>query len=239
MIALRRLRLIVVLLLLPSGAVRAQDIAAKAEAVMKSQVAQENFSGTVLVAQGGKIIFEQGYGLANREWAIPNRPDTRFRIASLTKQFTAAGILLMQQQHRLSVKDKISAYVADLPVSWRDITIHQLLTHTSGLPSYTETPQIESLNHLGATPRQLIDLVKDSPLQFPPGSKFTYCNTGYVLLGMILEKVSGLSYGDFLQKNIFTPLQLEIPGMTGRTAFCRSAPAAMSCRMTAGSCRRR
>jgi D-alanyl-D-alanine carboxypeptidase len=212
MIALKSPRLMALLLLLASGAARAQDVVAKVEALMKSQVVQENFAGSVLIAQEGKIVFEQGYGLANREWSIPNRPDTRFRIASLTKQFTAAGILLLQQQHRLSVKDKISAYVADLPVSWRDITIHQLLTHTSGLPSYTETPQIESLNHLGATPRQLIDLVKDSPLQFPLGSKFTYCNTGYVLLGMIVEKVSGLSYGDFLQKNIFAPLHLDDTG---------------------------
>jgi D-alanyl-D-alanine carboxypeptidase len=212
MIVLKRLPLIALWLLLPARAVRAQEFSVKAEALMTTQVEQENFSGVVLVAQDGKIIYEQGYGLANREWTIPNRPLTRFRIASLTKQFTAAGILLLQQQHRLSVQDKISVYIADLPVGWRDITIHQLLTHTSGLPNYTETPQIERLNLLGATPRQLIDLVKDSPLQFPPGSKFTYCNTGYVLLGMILEKISGQSYGDFLQKNIFGPLQLEDTG---------------------------
>lgn len=203
---------LIVLALLCSGVVQAQEIASRAEVLMNNQVARENFSGAVLVAQDGQIIFEQGYGLANREWMIPNRPDTRFRIASLTKQFTAAGILLLQEQHRLNVQDKISRYLADLPPAWRSITIHQLLTHTSGLPSYTETPQIERLNLTGTTPQQLIELVKDRPLQFAPGSKLVYCNTGYVLLGMIIEKVSGLSYGEFLQKNIFGPLQLAATG---------------------------
>jgi D-alanyl-D-alanine carboxypeptidase len=205
-------RVIAVTVLLLCGAARGQGVAAEAAALMADQSMHEQFSGAVLVAQDGRILFEQGYGLANREWDIPNRPDTRFRIASLTKQFTAAGILLLQERHRLSVRDKVSSYIADLPVAWRGITIHQLLTHTSGLPSYTETPQIERLNLLGATPRQLIGLVKDKPLQFPPGSKLVYCNTGYVLLGMIIEKVSGESYGDFLQKNIFGPLHLDDTG---------------------------
>jgi CubicO group peptidase (beta-lactamase class C family) len=182
------------ILWLAMGSALAQDFASQADAYMKERVMREQFTGSLLVARNGRILFERGYGLANREWAIPNTPQTRFRIASLTKQFTAAAILLLQQQHKLSVKEPAAQYIADLPVAWQKITIHQLLTHTSGIANYTDSAEVEKLNLLGTTPRQLINLVKDLPLQSSPGTKMVYCNTGYVLLGMIIEKVSGLSY---------------------------------------------
>jgi CubicO group peptidase (beta-lactamase class C family) len=194
------------------GSVLAQDFASQADVYMKERMTREQFTGSVLVARNGRILFERGYSLANREWAIPNTPQTRFRIASLTKQFTAAAILLLQQQHKLSVQEPASQYISDLPVAWQKITIHQLLTHTSGIANYTDSAEVEKLNLLGTTPRQLINLVKDLPLPFPPGTKMVYCNTGYVLLGMLIEKVSGLSYGEFLRKNIFEPLQMQDTG---------------------------
>jgi len=185
---------------------------------MNGLVERDKFSGTVLVARDRKVLFEKGYGLANREWNIPNSPQTKFRIASLTKQFTAAAILLLQEQRKLKVTDTVSTYIADLPSAWQPITIHQLLTHTSGLPEYTRPPEIEkTFNLTGASPQQLLNLVKSQPLAFAPGTKMVYCNTGYLLLGMIIEKTSGLSYAAFLQQNIFTPLELNDTGYDVRT----------------------
>jgi D-alanyl-D-alanine carboxypeptidase len=117
--------------------VASNDFPTRADARMKEFVERDKFSGSVLVAQDGKIIFEKGYGLANREWDIPNSPRTKFRIASLTKQFTAAAILILQEQRKLKVTDAITRYVTGLPSEWRQITIHQLLTHTAGLPEYS------------------------------------------------------------------------------------------------------
>jgi D-alanyl-D-alanine carboxypeptidase len=185
---------------------------------MKSLVERDKFSGSVLVAQNGKVLFEKGYGLANREWNIPNSPLTKFRIASLTKQFTAAAILVLQERGKLQVTDTVSSYVADIPPAWRQITIHQLLTHTSGLPEYTRPPEIEkTLNLTGASPEQLLNLVKSQPLSFAPGTNMAYCNTGYLLLGMIIEKASGLDYASFLRQSIFTPLRLSDTGYDVRS----------------------
>ena len=205
------------ILLLPawySPGISAQNsLGARADATIKNFNHEAEFSGAVLIGQNGKVLFQKAYGSANREWNIPNTTQTRFRIASLTKQFTAAAILILQDQGRLKVSDAISRYLPNLPSEWQPITIHQLLTHTSGLPEYTSPPEIErTLNLTGATPQQLLNLVKQQPLIFTPGSRLHYCNTGYLLLGMIIEKVSGLDYPTFLNRNIFTPLQLNQTG---------------------------
>jgi len=199
-------------------AVAQNDFPARADALMNGLVERDRFSGSVLIAQNGKVLFEKGYGPANREWDIPNSPQTKFRIASLTKQFTAAAILSLQERGKLKVTDAISSYVADLPPSWRRITIHQLLTHTSGLPEYTQPPEIEkTLNLTGASPEQLLSLVKSQPLAFAPGTKLAYGNTGYLLLGMVIEKASGLDYASFLKESIFTPLRLKDTGYDVRS----------------------
>src|SRR4029077_14228814 len=142
----------------------------------------------------GKIVFEKGYGLADDEWNARNTATTKFRIASLGKQFTAACILLLQERSRLNVHDSVSRYLSSLAETWRPVTIHQLLTHTSGIPNYANSPQIAKLNRTGVTPQEMIALVADKPLDFKPGTKWSYTNTGYILLGMIIEKVSGQSY---------------------------------------------
>jgi CubicO group peptidase (beta-lactamase class C family) len=214
-----RLSLAIILLLAWNGpGVFAQDtLTRRADATVKNFKQGAEFSGAVLIGRDGKILFHKAYGSANREWNIPNTTQTRFRIASLTKQFTAAAILILQDQGRLKVGDAISRYLTDLPLEWQRITIHQLLTHTSGLPEYTSPPEIErTLNLTGATPQQLINLVKQQPMLFIPGSRLHYCNTGYLLLGMIIEKVSGLDYATFLKQNIFIPLQLNQTGFDVR-----------------------
>jgi CubicO group peptidase (beta-lactamase class C family) len=180
---------------------------------LQEQVSEGDLRGSVLVAVHGKILFEKGYSFADEEWGIQNTPTTRFRIASLTKQFTAACVLLLQERHLLSVNDPVSKYIQDLPAAWQPITLHELLTHTSGIPNYAEMQEVEkTLNRTGASPRQLVDLAASRPLEFKPGTQLKYTNTGYVLLGLVIEKVSGLAYGDFLTRNIFHPLGMKDSG---------------------------
>jgi CubicO group peptidase (beta-lactamase class C family) len=177
-----------------------------------AEVVGHAFRGTVLVGVNGQIVFKKAYGKADEEWNTPNTTTTKFRIASLSKQFTAACILLLQERGRLKVQDPISQYLPRLPHAWQNITIHQLLTHTSGLPNYTDSPQLAKLNRTGATPQEMIELVADKPLDFKPGSQLRYTNTGYILLGMIIEKVSGEPYPEFLKRNIFEPLGMTNSG---------------------------
>jgi CubicO group peptidase (beta-lactamase class C family) len=177
---------------------RMKQVVQNLDTAMEWEVANHSFRGTVLVGIRGETAFEKAHGLANEEWGIRNTLSTKFLIASLTKQFTAACILLLQERGRLSVHDPISMHLPDLPEAWRPLTIHQLLTRTSGIPNYPGDPQIKQLNRTGATPREMIGLVARKPLEFEPGTKFAYTNTGYILLGMIIENVPGLSYSDFL-----------------------------------------
>jgi D-alanyl-D-alanine carboxypeptidase len=170
------------------------------------------FRGAVLVGIDGKIAFEKGYGIANEEWNIPNTPATKFRIGSVTKQFTAACILLLQERGRLRVQDAISKYLEGLPPAWQPITIHQLLTHTSGIPDYTNSGEFGKFQTMDASPQQIISLVTKQPLDFDPGAKWVYSSTNYILLGMIIEKTSGQSYPAFLASNIFEPLGMTNSG---------------------------
>ena len=172
----------------------------------------DGFSGTVLVARGEEVLLSKGFGLADAARATPNGPTTRFRIGSITKQFTAAAILLLQQQGRLTVKDPICRYLPTCPDAWQAITIHHALTHTSGLPNSTDLPQINDARDRPMTPAQQLKLVGNLPLEFTPGSDFQYCNTGYLALGLVIEKVSGTSYEDFLQTAILKPLGMADSG---------------------------
>ena len=175
------------------------------------------FSGTLLVARGDQIVFHKAYGYANYEWKIPNTLDTRFRIGSLTKQFTAAGILLLEQRGRLEkgsevrVEDRLQKYIPDIPPAWEPITLHQLLTHTSGITTYTLRRRAWP-NNTPMDAGKLIAFLRDGPLDFPPGTQMRYDNSGYYLLGAIIEKVSGRSYDDFLRENIFAPFGLNGTG---------------------------
>jgi CubicO group peptidase (beta-lactamase class C family) len=179
---------------------------------IRSEVANHFFRGAVLVGIDGRIVFEKAYGLGDEEWGADNTVRTKFRIGSLGKQFTAACILLLQERGRLNVHDPMSRYLFGLPQAWEAITIHQLLTHTSGIPNYTSSPERPRIDRTGATPQQMIELVADKPLDFTPGTKWSYSNTGYILLGMIVEKTSGLSYNEFLKKNILDPLGMTHSG---------------------------
>jgi len=184
---------------------------ARMEQIIQAYVPSK-FMGTVLVAQDGKVLLDKGYGFANLEWEVPNTPTTKFRLGSITKQFTAASILLLEERGKLKIEDPVKKYMPDAPAAWDKITIFHVLTHTSGIPSFTSFPDYESRETQAMTPEKLVEWFRDKPLEFEPGTKWNYSNSGYVLLGYLIEKISGQSYSDFVQQNIFTPLGMKDSG---------------------------
>lgn len=172
------------------------------------------FNGTVLVAEHGKVIYKKGFGFANMEWKIPNQPDTKFRLGSITKQFTSMLILQLVEQGKLKLDGKVTDYLPDYPKKNGDkITIHHLLTHTSGVPGYTEFPNFfRDRSRNPSTPQEFVKLFADSALLFEPGTRFSYSNSGYFLLGVIIEKITGKPYEEVLQENILTPLNMASTG---------------------------
>ena len=189
------------------------DFVRMADEHIQTFVKQNQFSGTVLVARDGKSIFRKAYGMANREWDIANTLDTKFRLGSITKQFTATLILHLVEQGKLKLDDPISGYYTDAPPAWAKITVHHLLTHTSGIPSYTGLPDFfknHSQNPL--SPGEIVKLTQSMPLEFEPGTQFKYDNTGYILLGYIIEKVAGKPYAAYLKETILQPLGMKDTG---------------------------
>jgi CubicO group peptidase (beta-lactamase class C family) len=191
-----------------------QQNARKIDALVKQYSDYGQFNGTVLVAEKGKIIYEKGFGLANMEWAIPNQPDTKFRIGSLTKQFTAAIVLQLVDEGKINLDGKLSDYLSDYRKDTGEkVTIHQLLNHTSGIPNYTNRPDFFA--EFSRDPYNITDFVKkfaSGDLEFEPGSKYSYNNSGYSLLGAIIEKVTGKSYEAVLTERIFKPLGMTNSG---------------------------
>jgi CubicO group peptidase (beta-lactamase class C family) len=185
-----------------------QDVRRLEEVV--DALAAQGFMGAVLVARGDEVLLNKGWGQANVEWNVPNTPSTRFRIASITKQFTAAAILLLEERGKLSVDDPVRKYLPDAPASWNTITIFHLLTHTSGVPDYSALPPYRSVGPL--TPTEVVARFRDAPLDFVPGERWNYSNSGYALLGLLIERVSGRSYAEFLRENIFMPLNMDDSG---------------------------
>ena len=195
------------------------SVAGKIDRYMDALVKLDRFSGAILVARDGHIVHERGYALANVEWGVPNQPDTRFRIGSLTKQFTATAILMLQEQGKLHVADRICAYIRPCPATWQPITIHELLTHTSGIPDYVEFPDFARTQMIPTTPGALVERFRRRPLRFVPGSRFEYSNSGYVTLGLIIERVSGESYAVFLRHHILDVLHLVNTGYDSQAAI--------------------
>jgi len=207
---------LVVLALLAVGCL-AQDVA-RMEQVVQSYVANQSFMGSVLVARGSQVLLSKGYGSANLEWNIPNSPTTKFRLGSITKQFTAASILLLEERGKLSINDPVKKYLPDAPAAWDKITIFNLLTHTSGIPNFTSFPEYKKLEPFAATPSEVVAHFRDKPLDFAPGEKWKYSNSGYLLLGYLMEKITGGSYEKFVTENIFTPLGMKDSGYDSNSA---------------------
>lgn len=193
----------------------AQDIAPKVDEYVNAAARVHRFSGTILLAREGRPVVSRGYGMANFELGVANTPKTKFRIGSLTKQFTAMGIMVLQERGRLSVNDSICKYIAQCPQAWQDITIHQLLTHTSGIREYLRLPEFQQ-RAVPLPVNAVIEALKTKPLDFKPGERFGYSNSGYYIAGYIIERASGKTYEAFLQENIFKPLGMSDTGYDDR-----------------------
>jgi len=188
--------------------------AAKIDKLVSEYVDRTGFTGTVLVSEHDQVVFKKGYGLANREWNVANAPDVKFRIGSITKQFTSMLVMQQVAKGKIKLDDHIPDY---LPYYRKDtgskVTIHQLLNHTSGIPSYTDDPKF--FPEVSRTYYKVDDFVKkfcSGDLQFEPGSKFHYDNSGYFILGAILEHVTGETYEELLKEKIFAPLGMNDSG---------------------------
>ncbi len=180
----------------------ASTIEEKVDEYLKTFVKNDRFSGVVLIAQNDEIVLSKGYGYANRELGVKHTPEMKFRLGSITKQFTTMAIMQLHEKEKLSIYDPISHYLPDYPDGDR-ITIHHLMSHTAGIPSFTSFPDYTKTMMIPATPEDLIDRFRDKPLEFEPGEKFSYSNSGYILLGYILEKVAGQPYEDYVREHIF------------------------------------
>jgi CubicO group peptidase (beta-lactamase class C family) len=220
------------------------------DAVM-SEIYRPNEPGAaIIVRKDGDTIFRKGYGLADLELGVPIEPDMIFRLGSITKQFTAVSILMLAEQGKLGLQDEITKFLPDYPTQCRRITVEHLLTHTSGIQSYTDMPKWLSLWRKDMTLQELIDIFKNEPMQFEPGERWAYNNSGYILLGAIIEKASGMTYEDFLDARIFKPLGMKqsyygsaerliprrIPGyQKGKTGFINAPYLSMTQPYAAGS----
>ncbi len=192
-----------------SFAVKAQSLSKRIDQIVLTEIKNKTGPGGVfMVAKDGKVIYQNSFGKANLELNIDLDTGYIFQIGSMTKQFTAIAILILEEQGKLSIKDPVSKYIPDFP-NGNDITIHHLLTHTSGIKDFTKMKSIKDIAQKEMTPKMMVDFFKDEPVDFKPGEKFEYNNSGYVLLGYIIELVSGESYENFITKNIFQKLGMS------------------------------
>ena len=186
----------------------APDIASQLDALVSASFDARHAGAVVLVKRGDRVLLRKAYGMADLELGVPMRPELIFKLGSLTKQLTAAAIMILVDRGRLSLQDDVHKLIPELPRKLPVITIEQLLTHTSGIPSYTEQPAFARRSREALTHEELVATFKDLPLDFSPGEKWRYSNSGYYLLGMVIEKISGMSYAKFLDANIFAPLAM-------------------------------
>jgi D-alanyl-D-alanine carboxypeptidase len=191
----------------PAGAQAAAQTQA-VDAVVEKAMQTRQFPGVSIgVVKDGRVILAKGYGLSDVEKSIKATAGTVYQLASVTKPFTAMATLMLVEQGKLSLDGKVTDILPGLPAAWTPVTVRHLLTHTSGIKSYTDLfGEKKVTNSQVFTADQILALVKDAPLTFTPGEKYAYCNTGYYLLGMIIEKVSGQPYAAFLADRIFKPL---------------------------------
>src|SRR5262245_41822633 len=186
---------------------------------MEARARVTGFSGAVLVAREGQVVFRRAFGDANRELAVPNSPETKFRLGSVSKQFTAAAVLLLAQRGSLELTDPVHKYLPDWPAAWSKVSIHHVLSHTAGLPRLTTRAMLD-VSGLSATTPIPFQSVRDlfapgedlQPLDSELGKRWSYSNVGYIVLGMLVAKVSGQSFCDFVSQNIFRPLEMAASG---------------------------
>ena len=206
---LKYLLIVITILSLNSQSIGyAQNLASNIDSLLLEKYPPNAPGATFLISKNGNIIYKKAFGLANLELNVPMETDNVFEIGSMTKQFTAISILMLVEKGDLNLDDEITKFIPDYPTNGHKITIHHLLTHTSGIKSYTSLKKLNTISKQDLTPLELIDFFKNEPIDFVPGEKFKYNNSGYVILGYIIEKITGLSYANFVEDNIFKKLKM-------------------------------
>lgn len=199
----------VVLCFFSTANVYSQGYEAKVDSIINTVYSDINGPGAVFfVSKKGEIIYRKSFGKANIELNVDLEPDNVFQIGSMTKQFTAVAIMILEERGQLNVLNKVSSYVADYP-NGNEITLQHLLTHTSGIKDFTKMKSIKDISTKEMTSKMMVDFFKNEPVDFKPGEKFDYNNSGYLLLGHIIEVVSGEKYEDFIKKNIFDKVGMK------------------------------
>ncbi|MES2899716.1 MAG: serine hydrolase domain-containing protein [Pseudomonadota bacterium] len=204
----------------------AQDLGASIDQALADHYKPRDPGATVIVVKDGVTVFRKAYGMADLRRARKLRPEYSMRLGSLTKQFTAAAVLLLAENGKLALTDSVSRFLPDYPAaSGTRITIEHLLTHTSGIPNYSNQPGYGANSYREQSVGQMIDRFKDAALEFEPGTRFAYSNSGYFLLGAIIEKVSGQPYASFVARHLFSPLGMQASAYEGQEHG--SVPAAL------------
>lgn len=197
---------VIISLIITQTIAHAQILQAPIDSLARNVFKEENGpGGVIMVSQNGKVIYNKAFGLANIELNTRMQTHQVFQLGSMTKQFTAVAILMLAEQKKLTISDPIAKHIPDYP-NGANITIHHLLTHTSGLKDYTKMNALREIEEKDLTPRELVDFFKNEPAEFAPGDKFVYNNSGYVILGYLIEILSGQTYENYIQKNIFEKL---------------------------------
>src|SRR6056297_876104 len=203
-------QLLMLLILLGVGTVATcQKPETQFEEIIKEKYKADEPGAAVLVAKNDDVIYRKAFGMADLELDVKMKSEMVFEIGSVTKQFTAISILMLMEEDKLSLEDDITKYIEDYPTHGHTITIHHLLTHTSGIKSYTSMKEWQEKWRKDYEPKEFIDFFKYEPMNFAPGEEFSYNNSAYFLLGYIIEKVSGKTYPEFIEQNIFKPLEMN------------------------------
>jgi CubicO group peptidase (beta-lactamase class C family) len=205
-----RVALMAIVISLPAiaQAQNTKTISAEFDKMLSAQFKPGETGCAALVAIKGQVVYKKAFGLANLELNVPMQPDMVFRVGSITKQFTAVAILQLMEQGKLSLQDDITKFIPDYPTQAYKITIENLLTHTSGIKSFTNVPEFQKYIKEDMSPAEVIDKFRNLPMDFAPGTKWSYNNSGFFLLGYIIEKASGKSYQDYIQENLFKPAEM-------------------------------
>src|SRR5690349_4795039 len=189
-----------------TGAGTAAETAAGIDRFLAETYSPAEPGAAVLVMKDGQVLLRKGYGMANLELGVPIAPEMVFELGSVTKTFTATAIMMLAERGKLSIQDDLTRYLPDFPTHGKKITLEHLLSHTSGVPNFTSLPDWVGKQRLDVSVEELIGLFRGKPLDFEPGERYSYSNSGYALLGAVIEKVSGRTYEEFIEEEIFKPL---------------------------------
>src|SRR3954466_6792801 len=203
---------LILLIVCMAGVASAQESSAKYREYLDAAARVDKFSGTVLVARKGQVVVEQGYGLADRKANVADTNETIYRIGSMSKPITATAVMALRDAGKLKLDDSVCAYVAPCPEPWKAVTLTHLLTHTSGIPDVVKFPDYMEFRVKEHTPQQMVELIGSRPVDFAPGAKFVYCNSNFILLGVVIEKASGMSYEKYLAKAVLAPAGMKHTG---------------------------